>query len=193
MSSAMIRWSGWAAVVGGAMWAAKGIAILVTGDQPPLLFELPLLLFPLGLLGLHARLDGHDGRLRSAGRVVAVVALVAGAVAAGVFVFDPDASGVVPGIAIAGSALGTIVGLVLLGVVARRAGIFPPPWHRLPFVMGLATPVLLSVVGGMLSEIDERLLEVPLVLVAAAWIRLGLLIVDPSPAVSTPRPATRGA
>ncbi|HEX7276878.1 MAG TPA: hypothetical protein VF244_05840 [Acidimicrobiales bacterium] len=188
-----IRRCGWAAVAGGAMWAAKGAAILATGDQPPVLFELPLLLFPLGLLGLHARLEGHDGRLRSVGRGVSLVALVAGAVAAGVFVVDPDASGAVPGIAIAGSALGTVVGLILLGLVARRAQIFPPPWHRLPFVMGVATPVLLSVVGGMLSEINERLLEVPLVLVAAAWIRLGLLIADLAPAVNGPKPPSRRA
>lgn len=180
MSSKTIRWCGWAAAVGGTMWMAKGTAILVTGAQPPLLFELALFLFPVGLLGLYARLRGHPRRLRSAGGAVSLVALVAGAVAAGVFAVNPDAAGVVPGVAIAGSALGTVVGLVLLGLVTRRTDVFPPPWSRLPLLLGVATPVLLMVVGGMLSEIDERLLEVPLVLVAIAWVKLGLLIADPT-------------
>lgn len=176
MSSSMIRWCGWAAAVGGAMWAAKGLAILVTGSQPPLLFEVPLLLFPVGLLGLHARLRGQTGRLLAAGGVVSAIALVAGAAAVVMLTIDPDADGVVPGVAIAGSALGTVAGLVLLGLVARRAEIFRPPWHRLPLLIGLSIPILLTVVGGALAAIDERLLEVPLVLVAAAWVRLGVLI-----------------
>lgn len=66
------------------------------------------------------------------------------------------------------------------GALARRTDVFPPPWQRLPLVLGVATPVLLMVVGGMLSEIDERLLEVPLVLVAIAWVKLGLLIASPT-------------
>ena len=176
MSSSMIRWCGWAAVVGGAMWAAKGLAILATGEQPPLLFEIPLVLFPVGLLGLHARMRGHTGRLRAAGGVVSVIALVAGAAAVVILSVDPDAEGVVPGVAIAGSALATVAGLVLLGLVARRAEIFRPPWHRLPLLLGIATPLLFTVVGGVLAAINERLLEVPLVLAAAAWVRLGTLI-----------------
>jgi len=176
MSSSMIRWCGWAAVVGGAMWAAKGLAILATGEQPPLLFEIPLVLFPVGLLGLHARMRGHTGRLRAAGGVVSVIALVAAAAAVVILSVDPEADGVVLGVAISCSALGTVAGLVLLGVVARRAEIFRPPWHRLPLLLGIATPVLFTVVGGVVAAINERLLEVPLVLVAAAWVRLGTLI-----------------
>lgn len=190
MLPTMIRSSGWAAAVGGAMWAAKGVAILVTGDQPPLLFELPLLLFPIGLLGLHARLGGQGGRLRAAGGAVSLVAFVAGAVAATMFVVDSDAEGLVPGLAIACSALGTVAGLVLLGLAARRTALFPPPWHRLPLLMGIATPALLSVVGGILAAFSERLLELPLVLVAAAWVKLGLLIAEARAPVSTPTPAS---
>lgn len=193
MSPTMTRWCGWAAVAGGAMWAVKGVAILVTGDQPPLLFEAPLALLPLGLLGLHARLVGHGGRLPAAGRVVAVVALVAGMAALGMFAVDQDADGVGAGVAIAGSTLGTVVGLVLLGVAVRRTGLFPPPWHRLPLTLGIATPLLLSVVGGILASVDERLLEVPLIVVAAAWVRLGLLIADASSTVSRPTPVRRSA
>jgi len=137
------------------MWAAKGLAILATGEQPPLLFEIPLVLFPVGLLGLHGRLRGHTGRLRAAGGVVSVIALVACAAAVVILTIDPDADGVVSGVAIAGSALGTVAGLVLLGVVTRRAEIFRPPWHRLPLLLGIATPVLFTVVGGVLAAINE--------------------------------------
>lgn len=193
MPSTMIQACGWAAVVGGVMWAAKGLAILVTGDQPPLLLDLPLALFPLGLLGLHGRLHGRDGRLRTAGGAVSLVALAAGAVAATTFIVDEDADGLLPGLAIAGSALATVAGLVLLGLVARRTTVFPPPGHRLALLMGIATPVLLTVVGGILAAINERLLELPLVLLAVAWIRLGWLIAAvPSP-VSAPTPASRRA
>ncbi len=182
MSPSTARWCGWAGALGGALWAAKGLAVLLTGEQPSLLFELALPLFPIGLLGLHACVSGQGGRLVAGGRVVALVALAAGVFAVGVSTIDPDAEGVVPGVAIALSVLGTVVGLVLLGLAARRTGVFPPPWPRLPLVLGIGTPVLVMVVGGMLSEISERLLEVPIVLVAAAWVKLGLLISAPTPA-----------
>ena len=38
-SSALIRLGGVAAMVGGLMWVVKGGAILLTGQQPPVLFE----------------------------------------------------------------------------------------------------------------------------------------------------------
>jgi hypothetical protein len=197
MTSPWIRWSGLAALLGGAMWAVKGLWVLVTGDQPPLLFELPLVLFPFGLLGLHARLGGEGGRRADAGRGVAAFALAAGTVAVVTGIVDPDLDGVVPGVAIAGSALGTVAGLLLLGGAARRSDRFPPRWRSLPLSMGIATPVLLTVVGGALAAVDERLLEVPLIVLAAAWIGLGALIAGPirppGPSVSRPTHRSRSA
>ena len=61
-SSALIRIGGLAAMVGGLLWVVKGGAILLTGQQPPVVFEAALPLFALGLLGLHARLEGRPTR-----------------------------------------------------------------------------------------------------------------------------------
>ena len=58
-----------------------------------------------------------------------------------------------------------LIGLLTL----ERHGRWPAP---LAWYIGLAmVPAL--IVGGMLSEIDERLLEVPLVCLGAGWMSVG--------------------
>src|ERR671911_1543137 len=54
-SSGIVQWGGLAATTGGVLWVVKGVGILLTGEQRPLVFEAAMLLFALGLLGLHAR------------------------------------------------------------------------------------------------------------------------------------------
>jgi hypothetical protein len=171
-----IRWCGWAAMLGGAMWATKGLAILITGDQPPLLFEVPLLLFPIGLIGLYHRLLQSGARPGRASKIVVYAALAAALLVLPVGLLLSDPPEVVLGVPIATAALATVAGLVMLGRTARRTNAFPPPWHNLPLAMGVATPFLMTVVGGVLEAINERLLEVPLVVLAAGWIGLGTAI-----------------
>lgn len=172
------------------MWAAKGLAILVSGHQPPLLFEMPLVLFPIGLLGLRRRLGGHGERWESAGAVAAWSALGA-AVATGmtVTVGRGKATDVLVSSGIAVTALATVVGLVLLGVAARRARVFPGRWRSLAVLLGLCTVPALTVVGGALQAVHERLLELPLVAVAVGWILLGAAIA----LLPARTPATRSA
>jgi len=68
------------------------------------------------------------------------------------------------------TALCLLGALVLLGLTSRRSRRLR--WSALPFWMGvLCVPALLA--GGALSEIDERLLEIPLVPFAIGWILLG--------------------
>ena len=173
---------GWAAIAGGAMWSVKALAVLATGEQPSMLFELPLLLFPLGLLGLSARLDGAGGRAGRIGAVLATGALASGVVAVVIFLADPDADGLAPGLAISGSALGTVAALVVLGVASRRAHLFGERFRSVPLWLGIATPPLVMFIGGLLAAIHERLLEVPLVIVALGWMWLGVLITRGEPA-----------
>ena len=149
-------------MVGGLLWVVKGGAILLTGQQPPVVFEAALPLFALGLLGLHARLEGRGGSLGKAGGLVAYAALAAAAL---VFVAPLP-----PLYAVAG--FGPFLGLVLVGRDARQARIFPPPWSTLPLAMGLGGPLLI-VAGGGLALMGERLLEIPIVLVGLAWMLLG--------------------
>ena len=177
-----IRWCGWAAMLGGAMWAAKGLAILITGDQPPLLFEVPLLLFPIGLIGLYHCLLQSGAQPGRASKIVVYVACAAALLVLPVGLLLSDPPEVVLGVPIATAALATVAGLVLLGRTARRTKAFPPPWHNLPLTMGVATPLLMTVVGGVLEAINERLLEVPLVVLAAGWIGLGAAIAGQSSA-----------
>lgn len=161
-SSILIRLGGLAAMVGGLLWIAKGGAILLTGQQPPVVFKAALPLFAVGLLGLYARLGGRTGPLGKAGVLVACAALAAAAIV----LVAPLA----PFYVVAG--FGPFLGLVLLGSAALKARVFPAPWSALPLAMGLGGPLLI-LAGGGLALISERLLEIPIVLVGLAWMLLG--------------------
>ena len=161
-SSARIRLGGLAAMVGGLLWIVKGGSILITGQQPPVVFEAALPLFAVGLLGLHARLEGRGGPLGKAVVLVAYAALAAAILT----LVAPLA----PFIAVAG--FGPFVGLVLVGSATLQARIFPPPWSALPLAVGLGGPILI-LAGGDLALMGERLLEIPIVLVGLAWMLLG--------------------
>lgn len=168
------RWCGWAAVMGGLMWAIKAIAILVTGYQPPLLFALPVALFPVGLLGLHRRLGPRGGRRAAVGGRLAAAAVLAGS--AYLIVAAGGGESPAESVAVATASLATLVALILLGAAARAARLFPAPWRSLPLGLGLATPVLIMFVGGALEAVHERLLEVPLLTIAVGWVALGAAV-----------------
>lgn len=169
------------------MWAAKGLSILVTGDQPPLLFEVPLVLFPIGLLGLYHRLSDWESAWVRCGGAAAWAALATGVLTALTVVLGgKDAPDVLVGSGIAITALGTVLGLVLLGKAARAARLFPGRWRFLPLALGLTTIPAITVVGGVLAAINERLLELPLVVIALGWILLGRAI------TALPRPYPPG-
>ena len=178
MSSAgMTRLGGTAAIVGGALWVVKGGVILLGGNQPGLTFELGLLGFALGLVGLHARLNGRGGRPAALGAVVAWLAVAAAVV-------NVIGDGVAFTDAIAG--LGWLAGAVLLGLVTLRTKALPPRWRVLPLAIGLAPPLLLGT--AMLAvlalspfadpdAVEDRAIEVPVVLIGLAWASLGYRLV----------------
>jgi hypothetical protein len=175
-SSALIRLGGVAAMAGGLMWVVKGGGILLTGQQPPVVFETAMPLFAVGLLGLHARLDGRGGPLGKAGVFVAYIALASAAIV----LMAPLA----PFLAVAG--FGPFLGLVLLGSATLQARVLLPPWSALPLTMGLGSPLLI-LAGGGLAVISERMLEIPIVLVGLSWMLLGYsLLVVKGMAVQAP-------
>lgn len=161
--SGFARLGGLAAIAGGLLWVVKGGGILLTGEQLPLVFEAAMPLFALGVLGLHARLGGRAGPLGRVGGFVAYAALTSAVVA----LMTP----LTPFVVVAG--FGPFLGLVLLGGDILEARVFPSPWSALPLAMGLGAPILIVVGGAALAPINERLLEVPLVLVGLAWMLLG--------------------
>ena len=174
VSHRFVRLGSLAAVLGGLSWAVKGLNVLITGDQPPVVFELGPPLFAVGLLGLFAALDRGDQRAKAgAGAAgLAIALMLVGAVA---WVIDPDLAPegeeFAPlSVVLLATALCLLSALVLLGLASRRSRRLR--WSALPFWMGvLCVPAVLA--GGALSEIDERLLEIPLVLFAIGWILLG--------------------
>lgn len=87
MSSSLIRWSGLAAMLGGALWVVKG-GLIMSGllDLGELLIVAQLL-FAVGLMGLHWRLGGRGGRLGRIGGLLAYVAAVLSVVNAPYSVF----------------------------------------------------------------------------------------------------------
>jgi hypothetical protein len=155
----LARLGGVAAFLGGLAWTLKGVVILAGGDQPPLLFEAAPILFGLGLMSV-AYSTMPPGRRRGIALALSAIAALSGLVA-----LVSDMVGEVADLALVVSSVVLLIGLLTLG----RHGRWPAP---LAWYIGLAmVPAL--IVGGMLSEIDERLLEVPLVCLGAGWMAVG--------------------
>ena len=155
----LVRLGGVAAFLGGLAWTLKGVVILGGGDQPPLLFEAAPTLFGLGLMSV-AYSTMPSGRRRGV-----VLGLSATAALSGLAALVSDMVGEVADLALVTSSVALLIGLLTL----ERNRRWPAP---LAWYVGLAmVPAL--IVGGMLSEIDERLLEVPLVCLGAGWMTVG--------------------
>ena len=157
--SARLIWIGGAAgLAGGLAWVIKGVAILAVDEQPPLAFEVALPLFGLSLVGV--------ALLTSCGiRRTIVVGLAWLAVVSGLVALMSDLLDKGWDESIAASSLALLIGQLAL----PRSGRAPAP---LTFWTGVSTLPALAV-GGALAEIDERLLEIPLVCVGLAWMLVG--------------------
>lgn len=124
------------------------------------MFEVAPLFFGVALTALALTSD-----LRGPRRATAI-ALGLLTVTAGVLAGVTEAVGQVWGPAIAASSLALIAGLLVLG---RRASSVP---HAFAWWIGLSyVPAL--VVGGLLSAIHERLLEVSILTLGLMWLWLG--------------------
>jgi len=186
-----------AAILGGVLWTLKGVVILATGEQPPVVFALGPPLFAVGLIGLYARLGRKGGRA-AAGLVLACVSLLLAGVLLVAWAFASDAlpageDDFTPlSLVIAGAGFSFIAGLVLLGIAARHAPELPRRWRSFPLAVGVfAVPGIM--IGGGLAELSERLLELPLVAFALGWIVIGYLIWPSNQAeqvATTPKHAT---
>ena len=178
---AVARWGAGAAVVAGSFWIVKAASILLTGDQPPLVFELAFVLFPVALIGLYAASGRRGGRLATCGLALAIIAGVSAVVTGLGALLGPDdwtprgdtVTVLTPFIALAG--LGTFVALLLLGLALRRTTALPARWRTLPLALAVSA-LPLMVIGGALAAVNERLLEVPLLLLGVGWIALGAVL-----------------
>lgn len=118
-----------------------------------------------------------------AGRRMTAIALGLLTITAGMVAGATEAVGQVWGPAIAASSLALIAGLLLLG---RRVSSAP---HTFAWWIGVSIlPAL--VVGGLLSAINERLLEVSILALGLMWLWLGgiLLTMGKRARSTEPRP-----
>ncbi|RYP81048.1 hypothetical protein EKO23_24130 [Nocardioides guangzhouensis] len=157
----MRRISGLAALVGAGFFAIKSVGVLATGEQVPFLFEAAPAVLGLCVLTLPGALGITGGRS-------AVVAMVGGMViAVGVAALVADA---------AGEDWGPGLGLAMLGasVGAVIAGWGRQDWTDGALLVAGLMPVPALALGGILQLADDRLLEVGLLLIAAAWAWVGV-------------------
>lgn len=171
------RLGGFAAIAGGLFWIVKAAAILVTGNQPPVLFEIAPLFFSLGIIGLVQLIRPPRGRLALIGMILAVAAALTTIAAllvteGGTQASSEDDFSPLPFF----SFIATILALLLAGIPTLRCRTLRTPWHRLPVALS-AGFVPLIVLGGALESINERLLEIPLLILGLGWALVGFAIV----------------
>ena len=191
-SAKLIRWSGLAAMLGGAMWMASWILVSFTEEGTravlglsergwrTLLLNPAMLFFVAGLVGFHRKQRERSGRLGKMGFVVgllAVVMMLLGNVAE-FWVFELFYGTQQPGWAMMGVGFMMLpIALLLFGLATVKARVFSG-WRRaVPLVFGL-TLVLLILVGIAVvlvsgSGTQEGLLGPMLLTFAAGWVVLG--------------------
>lgn len=175
---ALRRWAATAAAVGGAAWTVKATVTLLTGDEPPAVFAIGFALFPFALLGLWSLVRKAEGRASAVGGILAAAAAISVVLAvlvravggAAVEPSDDEVTVLTPFIVVGG--FGAFAALLALGLAARRGRALAVPYTSLPWAMGVGVIPLL-IVGGVLEAVDERLLELPIVLLGLGWIALG--------------------
>jgi hypothetical protein len=153
------RIAGLGALLGGIAWLVKSTWILTERAQPFLLFEVAPLFFAVTVTSLGQVSDGVGTHRRAAVPTLGCIGAIAATVAA-----TTEIAGNLWGPSIAVAVLAVVAGLLL----DRRRS----PTDRLAWWIGavLLPAVLL---GGVLTVVDERLLELPLAFIAALWIWLG--------------------
>lgn len=185
LSSSLIRWSGPAAMLGGALWiigavihASKPRGCIAeecafrpmreSGALDGILMLLSLLLFAAGVVGLVvlARRSGRFGKTGKAGVVIGAAGAALLVIASLIqFIFFGGDFLIMPTFVIPGL-LALVLGLVLLGVAILRSGVLPR-WTAALLIIG-ALAMLAS------NEQTARvLLTIPL---GVAWVAVGYVL-----------------
>ena len=170
MSLTLVRWSGPAAILGGALWGLKtlsdsGDAAPGSGDVTDALFFVVRLLLLVGLAGLYVRYAGRLAGLGQTGFVQAFIglALLVGGFVAG-FSFGVEGAGQI----LSFGFLILALGLVLLGFATLKTGALPR-WNFLPLTMGVLIP--LEVILASVASLGDVLS----ILFGIGWVLLGYL------------------
>ena len=162
------RWSGLAAMLGGAAWLVLGLSNVfgylqaIPGREDVALLVLALVLTAAGLAGLHALQKESYGLLGRAGFYIALVSLAARALGAVAFLLGSSA---LEWISLPGT-IGMLLGFVVYGLATVRAGVLPR-WYGLTLILSLPVSLPLAVHGTALFGL------ILVVLGLALWSRKG--------------------
>jgi hypothetical protein len=165
---------GVSALIGAALWVYKGVSILVSGNQPDHAFQVAPFFFGLAAVTLLYAVIGGIERPRWLLVTFGWLAVSAGAVA-GVshFAGKEDDLGDLGYLV---NFVSILVLLFMIGGDIRRKKLLPK-WSFTPSV--LAWELLLVIpIGAVLEGINERLLEIPLVVGASGWMMLGIAVLS---------------
>ncbi|MEE8406854.1 MAG: hypothetical protein V3S32_06870 [Acidimicrobiia bacterium] len=166
----LLVWCGTTAAVGAILWVYKGVAIIITGNQPDHAFQVAPFFFGVSVVTLVYSLVSALRRPRWLLVGLGWLAVVAGATAAiAHFAQNEDGLGD-PAYLV--NFLSTILVFFLIGGDTRRKGLLPK-WSSTPTFLAWA---LLAVIpfGAVLEGIDERLIEVPLLVASVGWAMLAV-------------------
>jgi hypothetical protein len=161
-------------LIGAALWVYKGVAILVSGNQPDHAFQVTPFFFGVAAVTLLYAVIGGIERPRWLLVTFAWLAVTAGAIAAvSHFAGKEDDFG----------DLGYLVNflsiLILLFMIRgdiRRKKLLPR-WSFTPSLLAWELLLVLPV-GAALEAINERLLEIPLVIAAGGWVLLSISVLS---------------
>jgi hypothetical protein len=179
-------WCGITAGIGAVLWAYKGVAILITGNQPDHAFQIAPFFFGVSALTLVYSLIGELRRPKWLLVSLGWLAAAAGATAAVAhFAQNEDGLGD-PGYLV--NFLATMILFFLIGGQIRRSHLLPR-WSFTPTFLAWAL-LLVIPLSAAFGGVDERLGEVPLVVVSAGWAMLAVAVLSgpqPDVAVQTGR------
>jgi hypothetical protein len=176
-SSGLIRWGAISLMLGGVMWlllgflATIGFLQEIPGREDVVLFIVALLFTEAGLVGLHTLQKGSFGLLGQVGFYIALVAIAARILGAGLFLAGSSAF---KGFSLPVATLGMLVGFVLYGVATLRARVLPR-WYGLALIASMPVSLYLAVYYGTVLF--------GLILVALGyvlWLRRGVATEQPS-------------
>ena len=162
-------------MTGGLLLAIKGLAILITGNQPDFLFEAAPVFFGLAIGSLGLQFWGASARVAYSTLALAVAAIISAIAStwlSGGSAFG-GSDGAMSSAFMLVAGIAPVVGLLIVGLAARRTRNLSRRTRTVSLFIGLGFIPLL-VMGGILETVNERLLEVPLILLAGAWMGLGV-------------------